>query len=137
MLKILHVIFVIATLLAVAYSDEQALMWMLGKKQTLSPSLVATLHTLVSWGLGLLILTGGLLYFRAPQAYLSDPTFIVKMVAIAALIINTYVIERLAPIATSGPYSAISRSERTKLFISGAVSVLGWATALFCGFLLG
>lgn len=137
MLITLHLSIVIATLLVVLYSDEQALMWVLGKKETLSAQSVHLLHNIVTIGLGLIIITGGLLYIQAPAAYLSDTTFLVKMAAVAALIVNTYVIDRLSPIALSRSYASLSKAERIPLLISGAVSVAGWITALVCGYFLG
>lgn len=136
MLKTIHLAVVFITIFAVLYSDEQALSWLLGKKERLSAETVRTLHAIVSIGLGLLIITGGLLYMRAPSAYLSSPTFLVKMAAIIALIINTYVIERLSPLALSRSYASLSDAQRRSLFISGAVSVAGWATTVLCGYLL-
>lgn len=136
MLTTVHLGVVFATIFAVLYSDEQAFLWLLGKKERLSAETVRFLHAVVSMGLGLLIITGGLLYMRAPEAYLSNPTFLVKMAAVAALIINTYVIERLSPLAISRSYASLSDTERRTLFVSGAVSVAGWSTAILCGYLL-
>ncbi len=136
MLTTLHLGIVIVTGLLVLYSDEQALAWVLGKKAQLDGKRIAFLHTIISVGLGALLITGGLLYLRAVPAYLSDTTFIVKLVAIAALILNTYVIERFSHVAISRPFAAVSHRERIPLFISGGISVAGWATAIVCGLLL-
>jgi len=132
-----HLTVVFATIAAVLYSDEQAFLWLVGKKERLSARLVRLLHAGVSFGLALLILTGGLLYIKAPQAYLSNTTFLIKMTAIAALIINTYAIERLSSFATTRPYASLTRDEHLPLFISGIVSVLGWSIAILCGYFLG
>ncbi len=136
MLTVIHIIIVIGTGLIVLYSDEQALLWVLGKKSMLHPARITFLHRAVSVGLALLFITGGLLYLRAVPFYLSDTTFIVKMTAITALILNTYFIERFSHIAMSRTFSSLSTPERLPLFISGGVSVAGWVTAILCGLLL-
>jgi hypothetical protein len=136
MLVLIHISVIIVTGLLVLYSDEQALLWVLGKIPVLDQKRVTVLHRSVSIGLALLLITGGLLYIRDVPFYISDPVFIVKMVAISALILNTYVIERLSHIATTRSYSSLTEKERLPLFISGAVSVAGWGIALICGILI-
>lgn len=136
MLLDLHFVVVLATISGVFFSDSLALLWVLGKKERLDAPMIETAHTVVTSGLALIILTGGLLYARAPDAYLTDTTFIVKMGAVAALIVNTYFIGRFAPLAIDGPFARLRTEVRAKLFISGGVSVAGWATAAFCGYLL-
>ncbi len=136
MLLDLHLVIVLLTLSSVFFSDGMALLWILGKKERLNARLIAFAHHVVTTGLALLIITGGLLYARAPRAYLTDPTFVVKMIAIAALITNTYFVGRLAPLAISGSYVQVRARERIRLFISGGISVAGWTTAALCGYLL-
>jgi hypothetical protein len=58
------------------------------------------------------------------------------MVAVAALIANTYCIGQLSPIASSKPYAETTRAERIKLLASGGVSAAGWGIAALCGYLL-
>ena len=136
MLTNIHLSIVIGTGLMVMYSDEQAAMWILGKKEVLDQKKVSLLHNLVTAGLTLLLLTGGLLYLQAPVAYLSSITFVVKMVAVAALILNTYAISRLSHVATSRSFKSLSKEERIPLFISGFISIAGWGTAALCGLLI-
>ena len=132
----LHIICIIGTLLLVAYTDEQALLWVLGKKQRLDERKIMFLHHAIAIGLALLLVTGGLLYARAATRYLADPTFIIKMVAVAALIINTYFIGKFSPLAITHSFKELTPQQRLPLFISGAVSGIGWVTALVCGLLL-
>ncbi|MDB5190028.1 MAG: hypothetical protein JWN49_354 [Parcubacteria group bacterium] len=136
MLVTIHLTIVILVGLLVLYSDEQALMWVLGKKSILNRTHITLLHRSVSIGLASLLITGGLLYIQAVPAYLSNQTFIVKMVAIAALILNTYFIEKFSHVATSRSFSSLASSEKLPLFISGAVSFLGWVVAITCGLIL-
>ncbi len=137
MLQFIHFVIVIVTIAFVIYADEQGFMWMLGKKQTLSASRLHFLHQAVAFGLGALIISGGLLYVRAPIAYLSSTTFEIKMIAIAALIANTYAISRLSPLAATSTFAASTPGQKRALFISGGVSVMGWVVAGVCGLMLG
>ncbi len=136
MIVTIHLIIAIITGLLVLYSDEQALMWILGKKEMMDSRRVHFLHTAVSIGLALLLITGGLLYHASAAAYLSVTPFITKMVVIFALILNTYAIERLSAVALTRSFASLSHKERIPLFISGAVSFGGWATAIICGLLI-
>lgn len=132
-----HVIFVVLSILIVLYSDEQGLMWMLGKKQTLPKKRVEVLHALVSIGLGGILLTGGLMFLDRAEYLLSQPVFIAKMIFVAALVVNAFFIGSISRIATEKPYARLSTAERYRVLISGAVSVTGWIGAGVCGLLLG
>lgn len=136
MLLDLHLVIVLCTISSVLFSDGLALLWILGKIERLSPRLIVGAHYTVTGGLALIIITGGLLYARAPDAYLTDSTFIAKMIAVSALIANTYFMGRLSPLAVEGPYTRLQKKQQIQLLLSGGVSVLGWATAALCGYLL-
>lgn len=136
MLQTIHLIVAITTGLVVLYADEQALAWFLGKRERLDPRTTSFLHLAVTIGLASLLVTGGLLYVRAPAAFLSSALFIVKMIMVFALICNTYFIDRFSRIAISRPYALLSRRERLTLLVSGSVSFIGWATAFVSGLLL-
>lgn len=137
MFTALHVTAVCATGALVLYADEQALLWILGKKRVMQRATVHFLHNAVAIGLAAIILTGAVLFLRAPAYYLAQPAFIAKMIAVGALIINTYFIDRLSGIALTRPFSHVSSGERVSLFLSGTVSVAGWVTALIGGLVLG
>lgn len=132
----LHVVAIIVTGLCVLYSDEQGLMWMLGKKEVLNAKRIAVLHAVVSIGLALVILTGGLKALTALSYYLSNPLFMVKMGFVVVLIVNGFFIEKLSSLATTRPFAALSKKEQFPLFVSGAASVLGWGGALLLGLLI-
>jgi TRAP-type C4-dicarboxylate transport system permease large subunit len=136
MLIILHIIAIITTGLFVLYADEEALQYVLGKKQTLNKKVTQFLHYAVALGLAVIIITGGLLYSENAQRYLSDPTFVIKMIALAALIINSYFLEKLSVRATQQSFASQSKSTQKVFFISGSVSLVGWVTAVACGLLL-
>jgi hypothetical protein len=131
-----HVTLITLTMLVVLYSDHEAFAWMRGKRLTLDATKVARLHRLVSIGLAGIILTGGYMYSQAADYYLGESTFLTKMTAVAALIINSYFIGKLGGIATTHTFASLSNKQRLPLLISGAVSTLGWLTAITCGLLL-
>lgn len=132
-----HVAFVILSFLAVLYSDEQGLRWMLGKKERLAHGRVKVLHYLVSAGLAGVILTGGLMFLDRAEYLLSQPVFIVKMIFVLALVVNGLLIGSLSRIASEKSFAELTRSERARVLLSGGVSVAGWIGALICGLILG
>jgi hypothetical protein len=132
----LHIICIIITGLGVLYADEQALFWMIGKKNTLPQGHIDVLHIWVSIGLSAVIATGGLLFLKR-QYLLHDTTFLTKMVFVAALVINGFFIDKLSTTVTNRPFRELSSRERFPLLVSGAVSFCGWAGAGLCGLLLG
>ena len=136
MLLDLHVAIIWATLAVVAFADEQGFMWILGKKRVLNERLLEWLHALTGLGLAGLITTGGLMLLNGYAFLLSDPVFIVKMVAVAALILNGFFISYVNKVATHTAWADLSSRQRLPLLISGAVSVCGWSVALICGLLL-
>ena len=132
-----HVVFVALTILVVLYSDEQGLVWLLGKKKTLSKKVVDTLHALVSIGLGGILLTGGLMFLDRADYLLAQPIFIAKMVFVAALVINAFFVGMLSRLATEKSYASLNTKERFRVFLSGGVSIFGWVGAAICGLILG
>ncbi len=123
--------------LCVLYSDEQGLLWMLGKKETLEPARIGLLHDVVSVGLSSIILTGGLMAMPSLTYYLHNPIFLAKMGFVGALIVNGFFIGHIAARSTTHSFASLTTRERLPLLISGAVSVLSWGGALLAGFLLG
>ncbi|MBP7741284.1 MAG: hypothetical protein KA104_01160 [Candidatus Pacebacteria bacterium] len=134
---ILHILAISVTGLTVLYSDEQGLMWMLGKKELLDAKRIELLHTIVSIGLALVILTGGLMALRGLTYYLQNPVFLIKMGFVFVLIVNGLFIGKIASLATTRSFASLTSRERLPLLVSGAASVMGWAGALLAGLLLG
>jgi len=132
----IHLIIVIGTGLLVLFADEQAAAWVLGREQTIPAGRIRFLHHSVATGLALLLLTGGYLYWRAVPAYLTLTPFIVKMVAVGALILNTWAIDSFGSIATTRTFASLTHKERLPLMISGAISFIGWVTAITCGIII-
>ncbi len=133
----IHLTLVILTGLVVLYSDEQGFLWMFGKKPLLSHNQIWIQHALVSMGLASIVLTGGIMFVNQASYFLHDPTFLVKMVFVFALLVNGFLIESIAEIATQKAFKELTPSERRRVFISGAVSIIGWIGAGLLGLTLG
>lgn len=134
---LLHILVLVLTGLAVLYADEQGFMWILGKRTTLDTHRVEILHVIVSVGIALVILTGGLLALRGLEYYLASSVFMVKMFFVAVLVVNGFFIGSISQVATKRSFASLSAKERLPLMFSGSASVLGWLGALVCGLLLG
>jgi hypothetical protein len=132
-----HVVAMIGTGLLVLFADEQGLMWILGKKETLSPRRIHLLHILVSVGLAGIVTTGVLMVLPWPEYYLAQTTFQIKMGFVGVLVVNAFFIGHLSRIATAHAFKNVPSKQRVLLLVSGAISVAGWLGALVCGLLLG
>lgn len=134
---LIHIFAICITGLVVLYSDEQGLRWMLGKVEVLNARRIAFLHGVVSIGLPLVILTGGLMAVPALDYYLRNPIFLMKMGFVGVLIVNGFFIGKLSVLATTRTFVSLTPAERLPLYISGAASMLGWIGAITGGLLLG
>jgi multisubunit Na+/H+ antiporter MnhG subunit len=132
----IHVIILIGTLFYILSADSLAIAWMRDVRTTLNRNEVRRYHRNVSIGLGLMIVSGGFMFFRAPEWLLSNPAFIAKMVFVAFLILNSVAIHFLMNIAIHKSYKEVPKKQRAMLIISGGVSIIGWIGAIVCGLLL-
>jgi hypothetical protein len=67
---------------------------------------------------------------------LSQTAFLVKMCFVAALVINGFLIGSVSRLASEKAFAELSSSERRRVFVSGAVSTIGWIGAVACGIIL-
>ncbi len=130
---LIHVLAIVVTGLLVLFADEQGLMWMLGRKATLSAKLLTILHRSVSIGLACIILTGAIMVSRDPAYYFANPVFLIKMSFVLVLVVNAFFVGTLSKVATTHAFSDLSPRARTPLLVSAALSVTGWAGALLLG----
>lgn len=136
MLLTLHIIVVILAAISVFLADRTALQWLRGKREVNDPSLIRSHHVRVSILLGLLLLTGGMLYAEAPIAFLSYPLFDAKMGVVLALILNSAAVGNMGTLSTKRSFASLTTVERYKVYVVGAVSSLGWIAAPILGILL-
>jgi uncharacterized membrane protein len=127
---LIHVAALLVTLYFIFRADTLAFSWMRGERQTLDLKDVRKLHWIVSIGLAVLIVTGGLMFLGRSTRLLNNPAFIAKMVFVVFLVINSVVIHFLMNIAETRTYKSLSNKEKYPLLISGAVSTIGWLGAI-------
>jgi hypothetical protein len=132
----IHSFILFMTLAVVVFADLQGLRWVLGWVPTLSARVVRFLHLVVYLGLGGMIATGLSMFVRDSEYLLSNPIFLVKMMFVSALVINSFLIGAHIKVASEKPFAGLSRREKTKLIVSGAVSGLCWVGAMLLGFSL-
>jgi len=132
-LEVLHLTALAITAVFIIIADHDGLQYMRGKKEVLSLTCVKRLHYAVLTGLGVMILTGAFMFADAWGELIEETAFYVKMLMVGALVANSFVIANLMHIATQKPFIELSKSEKTKLFISGATSGICWLGAAVIG----
>lgn len=131
-----HLSILILTAIAILIADKDGMDWMRGKKETLSEKRVSYLHKAVFVGLFLMIGTGLSMAYNTIEWYIKDPTFILKMLFVATLVINGFFIGAISKVATISPFNKLEIKMKRKLIISGTVSAFSWIGATTCGLLL-
>ncbi len=132
-----HITTVFALITTVIVTDIAALLWVAGKKETLSFGLLRTLHMLVWVGLVLMMLSGGTMFLSYREYLLSVPAFYIKMGFVSALVVNAFVIGKHLHIASERSFASLSREERRPLLISGIVSTVSWIGVVSAALMLG
>jgi hypothetical protein len=132
----LHLIFLAFSALIVIIADEQAVSWVFGRAAVLPRRRLVLLHHLTWVGLGGLIVSGVILLLPMLSYALSLPLFQIKLLLVAALVLNAVLIGRLMPIATELPFAQVSTQQRIQLFVSGVISSASWITIASIGFWL-
>jgi hypothetical protein len=132
----IHELILFITLAVVVFADLQGLRWVLGWVPTLSARIVRVLHFVVYLGLGGMVVTGLTMFSRDSAYLLSNPVFLVKMVFVAALIANSFLIGAHIQVASEKPFAQLSSGGKKKLIVSGIVSGVCWISAMLLGFSL-
>jgi hypothetical protein len=132
----IHLTAVFATLALVAIADLHGLLWMMGKMRALPPRRTRLLHFGVWAGLSIIILAGATMFLFGSSYYLSLPTFRIKMLFVAALLINSFFIHTHLKISHGAAFADLPRRKKIELVASGAVSAASWIGAFVCGQLL-
>ena len=132
----LHLLILLATAVGIFKADKLGMAWMRGKKEMLDAAVLERYHWWVVAGLAGMILTGIGLVLPNPNDYIHNPAFVMKMVLVGMLVVNSAVIGSLMKIATVRSYASLSTREKLPLFISGAVSAVGWIGAVIAATML-
>ncbi|MEN9337920.1 MAG: hypothetical protein RIQ41_234 [Candidatus Parcubacteria bacterium] len=131
----LHLLTLAFVVWTVVHADRFGFDWMRGTREKLDAKIIKKLHRNTWVGLAGMITTGLFLFFPMREYLLARPQFYLKMAFVLTLIINGFVIGKLQSVATTKAVRDLTFTEKLPLFISGAVSTLGWVgaalTALF------
>lgn len=131
-----HILSLLFTLYWIFRAEKDGLAWFRGKIQTIEHSEMHRLHRYVWIGLLSLIATGFVMFWPGRAYHLSNPTFLVKMGFVGALIINSFVIDRFLKVASEQSFAQLSKAKKIGLFASAAVSGICWIGAITMGFML-
>lgn len=133
---LLHLITLGLTAIVIALSDWEAFSWIRGKKEFLDEAKIRMHHKLVSAGLALMILTGFLLFWPMRDYITEVPKFYAKMFFVGLIVVNSFFINKLMPVAFTRKFSELTSRERLPLLASGAASAIGWVGATIFGFIM-
>ncbi|MES2014692.1 MAG: hypothetical protein V4437_02660 [Patescibacteria group bacterium] len=126
-MTVLHITFVFFSVGVILLADKEGFAWIRGKKETLNPKRLHLLHVLTWTGLLALIASGAILFLPRAKFLLTEPLFIIKMLFVAVLVVNAFLIGRLMHVATVRSFRTLAFSEKIQLFVSGAISTVSWA----------
>jgi len=132
----LHITFVCLSVIVILLADKEGFAWITGKKETLDGKRLRLYHNLTWTGLLLIITTGFFLFLPLASFLLTQPLFIVKMLFVAILVVNAFLIGRLMHTATLRPFRMLSRPEKIELFMSGVIYTVSWTGAILVAFYL-
>ena len=130
LLSLIHVLTVFFSFGVILLADKQAFAWMRGKQMTLNANRLHLYHLLTWIGLGILIVTGGIMFWPRADYLLHQPLFIMKMLFVGMLVVNAVLIGRLMHVAVLRPFASLSKKELMPLMLSGAISMIGWMGAV-------
>ena len=133
----IHLTAIACTLALVVTADIHGFLWLVGKIGTLPKKRMRRIHLLIWIGLSIIIVSGFCMFLTYKDYLLVLPAFKLKMFFVATLLINAFVIGKLAHIAYFKPFSALPASKRTPLLVSGFVSTMSWIGALIAAQFLG
>jgi len=124
-----HLSFLAIALYGTIDADSQAFAWMRGKFTTIPLASLYRTHWIVTIGLAGLILTGMYMYWPMRAYLYTQPYFLAKMFFVLALLLNSFYIERLMPLASQFEHKHLSASQKNILTLSGGISTLSWFAA--------
>jgi len=125
----LHLGILLITFLVILYTDFNALLWLLGKKEKLSEPLFKKLHIAVSLGLAGMIITGIIQLLPLREWLFTNQLFGLKMFFVGVLVINSFLVGRHMKLACNNSFNELSNIEKRTLAMSGLVSTASWIGA--------
>ncbi len=131
----LHLLALTFVAIVVLIADHDGLAYIRGKKSVLNATKVKRLHNLVWIGLLGMLATGLALLADKPDV-LGEAAFYVKMLMVLALFVNGVAIGQISKLSTTTPFVNLTKSQKRKLLLSGAISASCWIGAALLGFSL-
>jgi len=131
-----HISAVTITIALVIMADTHGLLWLLGKMKTLPERRMRFFHAATWVGLVTTMTAGAIMFSSYPEYLLSLTAFKFKMLFVAALCINAFLIGKHMKVTFATPFSEVPDSEKRALLISGAVSTSCWIGAYWMAQLL-
>ena len=131
----LHLLALAVSAVFILAADHAGWQYFRGTKATLPLTRITFYHRAVWVGLLGMILTGALLLVEDPDV-LEEGAFYVKLLMVAALVVNGVLIGKLSHVAATTPFANLDQHTRAKLLLSGVVSASCWLGAALIGFLV-
>lgn len=131
----LHVLFLLFALLAVLITDTCGLVYLIGLRQRMNGICLKIKHGLIASACAATVGTGLLLVILKPEV-MAQSVFWMKMVFVAALCANGWLIGRKIPLLTSGPFKTLGRRARWTLVFGSMASLMLWIGAAFLGLMI-
>ncbi len=105
---LLHICFLFLAAIGILIADHAAFNWVRGKAAVIGKKELFTAHWIVTAALAGLVYTGLFLFWPERAYLLSQPKFLLKMAFVAALLINSMVIEWLMHVAAYRPLTSLT-----------------------------
>jgi hypothetical protein len=131
----LHVLFLLSALLAVIITDTCGLVYLIGLRQRMNGICLRIKHGLIASACAATVATGLLLVVLKPEV-MAQSVFWMKMVFVAVLCVNGWLIGRKIPLLTSGPFKTLGRRARWTLAFGSMASLMRWIGAAFLGLMI-
>lgn len=131
-LLLLHVLFLLFALLAVLITDSCGLVYLIGLRKRMNGICLRIKHGLIASACAATVGTGLLLVISKPEV-MAQSAFWMKMVLVAALCLNGWLIGRKIPLLTSGPFKTLGRRARWTLAFGSIASLMLWVGTAFLG----
>lgn len=132
----IHLLVLLFCIVTIIRSDTLGFAWIRGKVEMLEYDKVVSLHKQMWIGLLLMIVSGSVLFYASRELLLSSNEFYFKILSVTVLVINAFVIGKLMKISTTKKFVDTTKSEKTKLYISGAISIIFWITTIVLAFFI-
>ncbi len=129
LLLYMHIAALGVAALGMVYADHEAFAWLRGKKDTLLQHHLLFAHHIVAYALSGIIVTGLMLFWPMREYLLAQPLFWLKMGFVAALVANSFAIEKLMHLPTRHAFRSLTSRQKLPLMLSGAVSMGSWVAA--------